>query len=160
MNQTNYLPYPAAPCPAEARRRLQKILIWTLFFLLAICTRVDISLAAPGDFDGYYKGKFIMNSGYGNTNCVDTTMEQVMSVSGGQVYLDRKSPYSGVPLLLSGTVDAGGTISASGITQSAGGLVGTVTQSVFATLTGKIQIGEFTGVLNMRFCTWEVRLKK
>jgi hypothetical protein len=153
MNESNRL-------IGRAGTGLRKILIWTSFPLLAMCIRVDISLAAPGDFDGNYKGKFTLNAGHGNSSCVDTNLEQVMSVSGGQVYLDRKSPYSGFPLLLSGTVGADGTISASGVTQSAGGLTGMVPQSIFTSLTGKIQNGEFTGVLNARLCTWEVRLKK
>src|SRR3954463_13660881 len=148
MNETNYLLYPVAPCSIGAAGiGLRKILTWAFFLILATCIRVDTSLAAPGDFDGNYKGKLTLNAGAGNTSCVDTNLEQVMSVSGGQVYLDRKSPYSGLPLLLSGTVGPDGTISASGVTQSAGGMTGIVAQSIFASLTGKIQNGEFTGVL-------------
>src|SRR5438067_3184491 len=123
MNESKHLPCPAARCLiGGAGTGLRKISTWAFFILLAICIRVDISLAAPGDFDGNYKGKITLNPGAGNTGCVDSNMEQVMLVSGGQVYLDRKSPYSGIPLLLSGSVGEDGTISDSGVTQIAGGL--------------------------------------
>jgi hypothetical protein len=114
---------------------------------------------APAQFDGTYRGTFTLTAapGFGRANpCDESKIEQVMSVSGSQVYLDRKSIAGAAPLLLSGTISADGSVSAAGITpdQKEPG------RSIFFTLTGTIENSEFTGKLSNRGCFYNVKMKR
>ena len=80
-----------------------------------------------------------------------------MSVTDGQVYLERKSKYSGSLLLLSGTVAVDGSVSAAG---SAPDIARQNIVAVFYTLTGKIKENEFTGKLDARHCNYEVKMRR
>jgi hypothetical protein len=136
-----------------------------MFWLLATgCDPADAASPAPAmtQFDGNYKGTFTLSGapvrgGYSRSiACVDEKIEQLMSVSGGQIYLDRKSSFSNAPLLLSGTVSADGSVSAAGITPDDTN----PGSSLFFTLTGKIENNQFTGKLDNRSCYYRVEMKR
>ena len=126
------------------------------------CGPAGAASPAPetNQFDGNYRGTFTLTAAptrfMGGGNCDESKIEQVMSVSGSQVYLDRKSVFSGAPLLLSGTISADGSVAAAGTTPDATspGL------SVFYALTGKIENNEFTGQLGNRSCNYRVKMKR
>ena len=133
-----------------------------LLFGLFATTLASTASSAPvtNQFDGNYRGTFTLTATptrfMGGGGCEESKIEQVMSISGNQVYLDRKSAFSGAPLLLSGTISADGSVTAAGVTpdQKSPGL------SVFFALTGKIENNEFTGQLGNRSCNYRVQMKR
>jgi len=131
-----------------------------MFWLFAAsCAAAGAASSAPTQFDGTYKGTFTLTAapGFGRANaCDESKIEQVMSVSGSQVYLDRKSIAGAAPLLLSGTIGADGSISAAGITPDAKDS----SRSTFFTLTGTVENNEFTGKLSNRGCFYNVKMKR
>ena len=142
-----------APIPRGKARMLSRPLTALTFLLFAMAwVLADIAAAAPGRFDGSYKGMFALSSG----SCPDSKLEQVMSISGDRVYVDRKSINTGNPLILSGTVGPDGSVSASGT----GTQGGPVAHTIFYTLIGKIENGEFVGELSNRQCSFAVKMKK
>jgi hypothetical protein len=131
--------------------------------LILLCAtafmHADTALAASGAFDGTYKGTFVLTSALSTTasvQCENNTLEQVMSISGNQVYFDRKTPYAN-PLLLSGTVSSDGSVSANGVAGFEGGDRRSVT---YFTLVGTITNGVFDGRLSNRYCDWKISMRK
>lgn len=139
--------------------KLRQVAAW-LFLLYLVGCMCGSVVAAQDDLDGNYRGNITLSGvGYGSGRCLETNLEQVMLVMRGQVYLDRKSLNQGATLLLSGTVDADGKVSATGVTESQSGYSPTPRQ-VIASLTGKIQNGQFIGTLDQRPCNYNVTLRK
>jgi FKBP-type peptidyl-prolyl cis-trans isomerase 2 len=128
------------------------------------CISSDIAAAAPGQFDGNYKGMFSFTGAqgwgsgqaYSGFGCDNSQSEQVMSVSGDRVYIDRKSTYAGRTLVLSGTVSADGTVSGSGAENEEGH----AGHAIFFTVVGKIENGGFTGQISSRNCSYTVNMKR
>lgn len=140
----------------KAAVRPCSITAWTFLLLFAAaCVCADVAAAAPGQFDGNYKGMFTLING----GCVDSKLEQVMVVSGDRVYVDRKSLNTDNPLTLSGTVGPDGSVSAAGTTTQTGG-GGYGLRTAFFTLIGRIANGEFVGELSNRGCSYAVKLKR
>jgi hypothetical protein len=142
------------------RMRVPGLTYW-LFAAACACANAASSAPAMTQFDGSYKGTFTLTATPSRSYtrppaCVDDKAEQVMSVSGSQVYLDRKSAFSNAPLLLSGTVSADGSVSAAGVTPDDAN----PSSSLFFTLTGKIENGEFIGKLDNRFCFYRIEMKR
>ena len=79
-----------------------------------------------------------------------------MSISDGQVYLDRKYNDPSTRLLLSGTVSADGVVSAAGtfVPQSP------QVRRVWAQLRGEIKGNEFSGQFIIARCDFTVKLRK
>jgi hypothetical protein len=127
----------------------------------ATCAPAAAASSPPemSQFDGNYKGALTIEpSYYSSVRCEFSKIEQVMSVSGNQVYLERKSAFPGVaPLLLSGTVSPDGSVSAAGITREQSWGPST---SIFFALTGKIENNQFKGELVSRFCNYSIVLKR
>jgi hypothetical protein len=151
---------------------LRSTIAGSIFCLFAAACAPAAAAAPPAEmsqFDGKYRGTLtlvwaggVLAGNLGPSTCEVNMPEQVMSVSGNQVYLERKSIFRVAPLLLAGTVGTDGSVSAAGVTQEnlGGGRGPTGPQSIFFTLTGKIENNEFSGALNDRFCNYSVKLKR
>ena len=154
---------PDAP-PSRVPRGDAKALprfITGLIFLLIVVVGVPghmISAASPmTQFDGSYKGTIINVSAAGmgsQGGCDNSKIEQVMSISGEQVYLERKLFNPGASFILSGTITESGSISAAGVFRYSN----IATQ--FYSLTGNVKDNEFKGELTSRYCTYSVLMKK
>jgi hypothetical protein len=111
-------------------------------------------------FEGAYKGTIVLSSAEGGntaSSCNPSTnkFEQIMTVSGDRVYLERKAVQQNI--ILSGTVGADGTVSGSGVAppDSAQPNAG-----VLQMLTGKIENNQFSGLIRSRYCAWSVKMNK
>lgn len=128
----------------------------------AVCASVPLSLAQTSKFEGTYKGTIILDvetAGFlSNASCDPTTknFEQMMTVSGDRIYLERKAAQQNV--VFSGTINAEGTASASGVQRDDRPTVQQAA-SVY-TLTGKVDNNEFTGLISNRRCGYSVKMKK
>ncbi len=150
-----------SPIPIGNAYSLPKPIAALIFLLFAMAwIWTDIAVAA-GRFDGDYRGMFSFTGGQGwgigqayGPNCDNSKLEQVMSVSGERVYIDRKSAYPGRSLVLSGTVSADGSVSGSGAENQDAG------HTIFFTLVGKIENGGFTGQVSSRNCSYTVHLTR
>jgi hypothetical protein len=154
-------PHYAHPNRLIVMSKASRLSISGLMFWLfaASCAPAGAASPAPTQFDGTYKGTFTLTAapGFGRASaCDESKIEQIMTVSGSQVYLDRKSIAGAAPLLLSGTISADGSVSAAGITpdQKEPG------RSIFFTLTGTIENSEFAGKLSNRSCFYNVKMKR
>jgi len=111
-------------------------------------------------FDGTYMGTVTLTSARRGSDqgfaCETNNLEQKMSITGGQVYLDRRFNNPNIHLLLSGTVSGDGLVSASGTLVSQSGQY----KPVGAHLGGNLQGNEFSGDLSIQDCALAVKLRK
>jgi len=135
--------------------RMTRVLLALLTFVLVLPGQVTLSLGQTPEFEGTYKGKIVVAGGAGCNLALNVDkFEQIMTISGDRVYLERKATQSNI--LFAGTVNSDGTVSASAISQDTSDIL----RNEITVLTGKIQRNDFTGSMNSRRCTWSVQMKK
>ena len=155
------------------RLRVPVLILFLIALAFALAGRAPAARAQAAavttQFDGSYKGTFVLNEG--GYVCENYKLEQTMLVSGDRVYLERKSAYQNDSLLLSGTISTDGSVSASGVGTRAentfssagpGMRAGLPEYRIVYTLTGKIENNELTGTLSSRAgrCILSIKMKK
>jgi hypothetical protein len=135
-----------------------------LLALMALpCTAIGgapVSFGQTPKFEGIYKGTIVLTSavGYQAATCNPSTdkFEQIMTVSGDRLYLERKATQQNI--VLTGTVGPDGTVSGSGLTPKNNYEASSV--NIMQVLTGKIENGQFIGSISSRGCSYSVQMKK
>ena len=141
--------------------RMFRRLLVLMALLCAAIEGAPLSLGQTPKFEGVYKGTIVLTGAAGAinldvTDCNSSTnkFEQIMTVSGDRLYLERKATQQN--MVVTGTVGPDGTASGSGLTprSDSPGL------NTMHMLTGKIENNQFTGSILSRYCSYSVQLKK
>lgn len=146
-----------------ARRNVRILWMFRRTLIALACAAIGgapLSFGQTPKFEGTYKGTIVLSSAEGGntaSSCNPSTnkFEQIMTVSGDRVYLERKAVQQNI--ILTGTVGADGTVSGSGVVPPDST---NLTVSVVQTLTGKIENNQFTGIIHSRYCGYSIKMNK